>query len=63
VIRPIWCTVQEAADYKKVSTKTIRRYIASGLIEAERLGPRLIRVNIVSLDNLGRTLQYIGGSN
>ena len=54
-------TVQEAADYLKVSTKTIRRYITQGLVEAERVGPRLIRVNLASLDNLGRSLQYVGG--
>ena len=56
-------TVQEAADYLKVSTKTIRRYISQGLVEAERVGPRLIRVNLASLDNLGRSLQYVGGEN
>ena len=54
-------TVQEAADYLKVSTKTIRRYITQGLVEADRVGPRLIRVNLASLDNLGRSLQYLGG--
>ena len=54
-------TVQEAADYLKVSTKTIRRYISQGLVEAERVGPRLIRVNLASPDNLGRSLQYVGG--
>ena len=56
-------TVQEAADYLKVSTKTIRRYITQGLVEAERVGPRLIRVNLASLDKLGRSLQYVGGEN
>ena len=54
-------TIREGADYLKVSTKTIRRYITQGLIEAERVGPRLIRVNLASLDNLGRSLQYVGG--
>ena len=47
-----WATIQEAADHKKLSTKTIRRYIDQGLI-----GPRLIRVNLESLDNLGRALR------
>jgi excisionase family DNA binding protein len=55
-------TVQEAADLLKVSTKTIRRYITQGLIQAERIGPRLIRVNLTSLDQLGRSLQYVGGA-
>jgi excisionase family DNA binding protein len=59
-IHPHWGTQQEAADIKSLSLKTIRRYISQGLIEAERVGPRLIRVNLNSLDNLGRPLQYLG---
>ena len=58
-----WVTVAESAERKQLSTKTIRRYISQGLIEAERVGPRLIRVNLASLDNLGRSLQYVGGEN
>lgn len=54
-------TVQEAADYLKVSTKTIRRYISQGIIRADRVGPRLIRVDLNSLDALGRSLHYSGG--
>ena len=54
-------TIAESAERKQLSTKTIRRYISQGLIEAERVGPRLIRVNLASLDNLGRSLQYLGG--
>jgi len=56
-----WGTVQEAADRYKVSAKTIRRMITRGSIEAKRFGPRLIRVNLVSLDDAGRSLQYAGG--
>ena len=56
-----WVTIAESAERKKLSTKTIRRYISQGLVEAERVGPRLIRVNLASLDNLGRSLQYLGG--
>ena len=55
-----WGTIQEAADCYKVSTKTIRRMITRGQIDAQRFGPRLIRVNLTSLDNLGRPLQYGG---
>ena len=61
-ISPKWGTIQEAADHYKVSAKTIRRYITQGLIEAERVGPRLIRVNLASLDQLGRSLQYLSGT-
>ena len=56
-----WVTIAQSAERKKLSTKTIRRYISQGLIEAERVGPRLIRVNLASLENLGRSLQYVGG--
>lgn len=50
-----WGTIQDAADIKRVSTKTIRRMITAGSIEAERFGPRLIRVNLATLT--GRALQ------
>lgn len=60
-VSPEWGTIQQAADRKQVSVKTIRRYITQGLIVAERFGPRLIRVNFSSLDALGRSLQYVGG--
>ena len=58
---PRWGTLQEAADEYKVSPKTIRRMITRGQIEAQRFGPRLIRVNLTSLDQAGRSLQYVGG--
>ena len=57
-----WGTIQDAADRWKVSTKTIRRYITQGLVQAERFGPRLIRVNLTSLEQVGRSLQYAGGA-
>ena len=59
---PQWVTVQEAAETYGLSTKTIRRYITQGLIEANRFGPRLIRVNLTSLSKLGKPLQYIDPS-
>lgn len=57
-----WGTVQDAADRKKVSRKTIRRWISEGRIDAERVGPRLIRVDLDSVDRLGRPLQFRGGA-
>ena len=56
-----WVTIQQAADRYQVSTKTVRRYITRGLIEAERFGPRLIRVDLNSLEDVGTPLQYAGG--
>ncbi|MET0888163.1 MAG: helix-turn-helix domain-containing protein [Mycetocola sp.] len=51
-------TIQDAAAYWSISTKTVRRYIAQGLIKAERIGPRLIRVDLDSLET--RPLQFGG---
>ena len=40
----------EAADILGVSTKTVRRFIASGDLEAVRLARRTIRIKTESLD-------------
>lgn len=56
-----WGSLADAANYYGVSIKTIRRRITDGSIEAKRFGPRLIRVNLASLDEAGRPLQYLGG--
>ena len=58
---PNWGSIQESADRYNVSPKTIRRMISRGEIEAQRFGPRIIRVNLASLDQAGRSLQYVGG--
>ncbi|MFE1663427.1 helix-turn-helix domain-containing protein [Microbacterium sp. P02] len=52
-------TVQQAAEEWQVDPKTVRRWIAAGIVSAERVGPRLIRVDLNSLKS--RPLQYIGG--
>lgn len=56
-----WGTIPQAAETYQVSPKTIRRRIADGTLEARRFGPRLIRVNLHSLADAGRPLQYVGG--
>jgi excisionase family DNA binding protein len=45
-------SLTEAADALAVSTKTVRRYIAAGELDAVRLGRRTIRVRVDSLDRL-----------
>lgn len=46
-------TIQEFADMYRVSTKTVRRWIANGYLAAERLpGNRLIRIDTASTANL-----------
>lgn len=51
--------LQEAADRCGVCYKTIRRYIASGRLNAVRVGPRLLKVRTDDLDAL---LQPVGGA-
>jgi excisionase family DNA binding protein len=54
-------SVVEAADHLGVSTKTVRRWIASGHLSAQRVGPRLIRIPSASITELtGR--QRIGAA-
>lgn len=45
-------SLTEAAGALAVSTKTVRRYIAAGELDAVRLGRRTIRIKVESLDRL-----------
>ncbi|WP_426319927.1 helix-turn-helix domain-containing protein [Microbacterium sp. E-13] len=54
-----WGTIQQAAIAYGVTEKTIRRWISSGVIEARRVGPRLIRVNLESAINNARPLAVV----
>lgn len=56
-----WDTISEAAKRFKLSPDTIRRMISRGEIEARRFGPRLIRVNLASIEGAAKPLQFIGG--
>lgn len=55
-----WGTLEEAAEAMGVSTKTIRRRIADGSIRAVKFGPRLIRVDMQSLEQPGTLLAMVG---
>jgi excisionase family DNA binding protein len=45
-------SLPEAADILGLSVKTVRRYIASGDLDAVRLGRRTIRIKTDSLERL-----------
>lgn len=47
-------TVREAADLLGVHERTVRRYIHTNLLPARRVGPRLLRVRLADLENMGR---------
>lgn len=42
----------EAAARLRVSTRTVRRYIAAGLLDGVRVGPRLVKVTERSVERL-----------
>ena len=53
-----WGTIAEAAERYALSSDTIRRMIARNEIEAKRFGPRLIRVNLASIEDAAQPLHY-----
>jgi excisionase family DNA binding protein len=50
-ITPEWLTVEQAAEWLQVSTKTIRRYIEAGNLPAVNLGGRAIRIRRQDLES------------
>ena len=57
--RPELIGLQEAAACCNVDPRTIRRWIAAGRINAYRVGPRLIKVDVAELD---KVLRPVGGA-
>ena len=51
-------SVKEVAKRLAVSERTVSRWIADGRIKAYRTGPRLIRVDVHSLDFLYEEVHY-----
>ncbi len=49
-LSPEWLTIEQAARWLQVSTKTIRRYIEAGSLPAINLGGRAIRIRRQDLD-------------
>lgn len=57
-MRPEWLTIEQTAELLQLSTKTVRRMISRGDLEARRIGPRLIRVRNFEHDEIGRELVW-----
>lgn len=65
VIQKEWLTVANAAEFVDCSTKTIRRLVAAGDLQATYLTPRSMRVSVASLEALIQaraTNQWDGGA-
>ena len=45
-----YLTIQDAAIRLRCSTKTVRRYVASGKLVAYRVGPTMLRIRLTELD-------------
>ncbi len=56
-----WVPIDEASEYFSLHRDTIRRMITRGEIEAKRFGPKLIRVNLASIERAAKPLQFTGG--
>jgi excisionase family DNA binding protein len=54
-------SLANAADYAGVTTRTMRRYIASGRLIGYRVGPRLIRIDLDELEAMLRPIPTTGG--
>ncbi|PVG84017.1 helix-turn-helix domain-containing protein [Nocardioides gansuensis] len=53
---PRWLSIERAAGLLDVSTKTIRRLIASGDLPAYRCGKRGIRIKTTDLESIMRPI-------
>lgn len=56
-----WASLTLGADYLGVSEKTLRRMISAGLVTGYRVGPRLLRVDLVELDATARPIPTAAG--
>lgn len=53
-----WLSIEEAATYVGLSTKTIRRRISSGDLKASRTG-RVYRIHVDALDAMLQPVQAV----
>lgn len=54
-------SIQQAAQRAAVSDRTIRRYIAAGMLDGYRVGRKLLRVDLDQVDALIRQIPTVGG--
>lgn len=59
---PRWASVREAEAYSGVPAKTLRGWIARGVLPATRLGPRLIQIDLNEIDRLRTPVTVAAGT-
>lgn len=58
-----WLNQTEAAEYLGVTDRTVRNYIARGLLPGHRVrGSRLVRIDRADLDAMLRPIPTAGGA-
>lgn len=55
-----YVSISEAAERVGVSTKTVRRWIATGALTGYRIGPRVVRIDAAELDAALRRIPTAG---
>jgi predicted site-specific integrase-resolvase len=55
---PEWESIASIGRRFEVSSKTVRRWISFGYVEARRFGPKLIRVRVQTVRDLGERVPW-----
>lgn len=50
-------TISEAAAHARVSRRTVERWIHTGVLPAQRFGPKLVRISATDLAHVGRPVE------
>lgn len=53
---PVYLSLEEAAEAMSLSVKTIRRWVAAGMLPAYRCGKRAIRIRLEDLEAAPRQI-------
>lgn len=54
---PPLLTVKQVAVYVQVSERTVRRWMASGLLKSVKVGPRQVRIRRADLERMTRSVR------
>lgn len=57
-----YISLEQASTYTNISTRTLRRRIATGELTAYRQGSRLIRLDVRELDAIFEAVPAVGGT-